>query len=341
MEFDFKLTERGHLKKRESFDIEYKQNFQLGDNLVKYIKSLAGMANNKGGTILFGIKDSPHEPIGMQNEKFQETDPAKIDRTIREYFSPELIWETNILEFQGKFFGALLVKEAENKPIVCKKNKDSIIREGAIYYRYRAETKEIEYAELKNLLDKEKEKEKLLWMNLVQKIGQIGPQNISILDTYKGEISVGNQKVLLDEKILDKIKFIKEGNFTEKHGEGLPTLRLIGDVDGVLTSDAIVSPNDLYPHLSNDILSKLKINQYDFTCVLWKLKIKGNVKYHTEIRVGEKSNPTHKYSHQLMLNLERLLKRENFLNQCKQEYRNANPVKPRLKKNHKKIKRNK
>lgn len=326
MDFNFELTAKGHLKKRESFDLEYKQSFQLGDNLLKYIKSLVGMANNKGGMVLFGIKDSPHEPIGMQNERFAETDPSKIDRTIREYFAPELIWEQKVLEFDSKKFGILIVYEADNKPILCKKNGGNILREGAIYYRYRAETKEIEYSELKTLLEKEKEKEKLLWMNLVQKIGHIGPQNISLLDTYKGEIDVGNQKVLLDEKILNKIKFIKEGNFTLKDGEGFPTLRLIGDVDGILNSNQVVAPDILYPHLTKDILSRLKINQYDFTCILWKLGVRGKVKWHTEIRVGQKSNPTHKYSEQFVLNLERLLKRENFIIQCRSEYRQSNPV---------------
>jgi predicted HTH transcriptional regulator len=108
MNFEFDLTQKGHLKKRESFDLEYKENFQLGDNLVKYIKTLAGMANNKGGIILFGVKDSPHIPLGMQNNKFTEIDPRKIDKEIREYFSPELIWETYIQIFDNKSFGTAL-----------------------------------------------------------------------------------------------------------------------------------------------------------------------------------------------------------------------------------------
>jgi hypothetical protein len=331
MNFEFDLTQKGHLKKRESFDLEYKENFQLGDNLVKYIKTLAGMANSKGGIILFGVKDSPHIPLGMQNNKFTEIDPRKIDKEIREYFSPELIWETYIQIFDNKSFGTLKVKEAESKPVVCKKNKDNILREGAIYYRYRGETKEIEYPELKSILDKEKEKEKLMWMNLVQKIGQIGPQNISILDTYKGEIEVGDQKILIDEKVLHKIKFIKEGQFTEKVGEGLPTLRLIGDVDGVVNPDLTLAPDIVYPLLSNDILKRLPLNQHDFTCICWKLKIKGNKKYHTEIRIGEKSNSTHKYSEGLIYVLDRLLKREDFLSQCRSEYRKSHPVNPRKK----------
>ena len=71
----FQTDNKGYLKKRESFDLEYKQNFQLGDNLLKYIKSLVDMANNKGGKIIFGVQNSPHVPKGMTNNKFNETDP--------------------------------------------------------------------------------------------------------------------------------------------------------------------------------------------------------------------------------------------------------------------------
>lgn len=332
MKFEITLTDKGHVKRRESYNLEYKQSFQLGDNLLKYVKTLVGMANNKGGTMIFGIKDSPHLPIGMQTDKFQEVDPAKIDRLIREYFSPELIWESTEFKFQENVFGAFIVKESEVKPIVCKKSKDLILREGAIYYRYRAETKEIEYPELRNLLDKEKDKEKNLWMTLIQKIGNIGAQNISLLDTYKGEINIGNQKVLMDEKIIKKLKFIKEGNFTEKEGEGFPTLKLIGDVDGTINLENSIHTDSLYPFLFKDIVFRLGINRHDFTCILEKLKIKGNTEYHVEIRTGENSNPTHKYSEHLIKLLERKMKHKDFLTQCRTEYRLNNPIKTRKRK---------
>ena len=88
--FTFELDRRSYVKRRESFDLEYKQSFQGGDNLLKYAKTLVGMANNKGGQIIFGIQDSPHLPIGISSRKWQETDPKKIDRIIREYFSQEI-----------------------------------------------------------------------------------------------------------------------------------------------------------------------------------------------------------------------------------------------------------
>lgn len=49
MAFSFELDNKGYLRKRESYNLEYKQNFQFGDGILKYIKTLVGMANNKGG----------------------------------------------------------------------------------------------------------------------------------------------------------------------------------------------------------------------------------------------------------------------------------------------------
>ena len=317
--FTFELDKREYLKRRESFDLEYKQSFQGGDNLVKYAKSLVGMANNKGGQIIFGIQDSPHLPVGILSKKWHEVDPGKIDRIIREYFSQELIWSQQILEFDGKEFGQITVQEAENKPIICRINKDSLLREGAIYYRYRAETKEIEFSELRTILDKEKEKEKLMWMQHIQKIAQIGPQNVSLFDTYKGEISVGSGKILLDKSIVDKLNFIKKGRFVESDEEGLPTLRLIGDIEGLADATVLMDIDRLFPLFMADLKNRLNLNSYEIQCIISTLRIKGNSKYHTEISLG-KNSQAHKYSESLVPVIERMLLRPDFLKVCKDEY---------------------
>lgn len=128
MQFLFDLDSKGYLKRRESAILEYKQNFQKGDNLLKYLKTLVGMANNKGGMIMFGIQDSPHIPLGMSNTRFQEIDPKEIDGRLREYFAPSIKWRSDILEKElddgsKKTFGFLIVEEAEEKPIVCKNQR--------------------------------------------------------------------------------------------------------------------------------------------------------------------------------------------------------------------------
>jgi predicted HTH transcriptional regulator len=97
----FDINEKGHLKRRESFDLEFKENFHLGNKLLEYCRTLVGMANNKGGKIIFGITDKPRLPKGMTNDKFTTCDPAKINQTLMEYFSHEIEWDMDTIEFNN------------------------------------------------------------------------------------------------------------------------------------------------------------------------------------------------------------------------------------------------
>lgn len=328
MDSIFDLDSRGYIKKRESFDLEFKQNFQLGDNLVKYVKSMVGMANNKGGKIVFGIQNSPHIPTGMTNNRWHETDPATIDRTIREYFSQELIWSSEFIKNNEKEFAILLVEEAESKPVICKKNKGTILREGAIYYRYRGETKEIEYPELQKIIDKEKEKEKQLWLQHIQRISQIGPKNVQLLDTYKGEISIGDGKILIDKNVIDNLKFVQEGKFVEK--EGAPTLKLIGEITGIVDREVVIPTDKIYPLFTKDLQERLSLNSHDVKCLLWKLNIKGKHKYHSQTKTGKNSNMVNKYSESLIPVLKRLINsNSDFINNCRAEYKEKVMTKPK------------
>lgn len=307
MEFSFDINNKGHLKRRESFDLEFKANFHLGNQLLEYCRSLVGMANNKGGQIIFGIQDKPRLPIGMTNEKFTTCDHAKINQTLMEYFSHEVEWEMDTLEFNAVVFGRLRVKEAIRKPIICKKNGDKVLREAAIYYRYKGETKEINFAELFDILQNERDKEKHLWMKHIEKIGTVGPQNIHLVDTYKGELHTDKGRILLDKELLDKIKFIKEGQFVEKGGS--PTLRIIGEISGVVDTEAFPQTDKVYPFRAEEVQQKCKINQYDLQLILKEYNIKGNNKYHTEIKSGKKTS-IHKYTEDFVQRLQKLIEED-------------------------------
>lgn len=303
-DFLFQINSKGYLISRESFDLEYKQAFHFGDSLAEYVRTMVGMANNRGGKIIFGIKNSPRVPIGLTNNKFQEVDPNKINQFVHEYFSHDFEWEIKNLEFDSKDFGQIIINEKQEKPIICSKAYKDILREGAIYYRYRGETKEIKYPELSLLLENEKKKERNLWMSHIDKISQIGPQNIHLLDIFKGEIHLGDEKVLIDQSLLDKIKFIKEGEFVEKNGA--PTLTLAGTISGILDGNSIMPTEKAYPYRSTHIEKKFNLNSYQVRCLIWKLKIKDKPKYHDPVQTG-KHSVTHKYSDALIQLIETTL----------------------------------
>ncbi len=332
MDFKFLINSKGHIRQRESTDLEFKQSFHF-DSIPFYLRSLVAMANNKGGQIIFGIKDSPHIPDGLTNDKFNKCDPKAINEKMMEYFSHEFEWHINTLEYDGKTFGQLWVSESNNKPILCKKSNDkNKLREGAIYFRYRGETKEIAYPELYKLIESEKEKEKKLWMEHIQKITASGPRNIHILDSYNGQLQVGNKTVLLDKELLTKIKFIKEGSFTEK--EGAPALVIKGEVSGLIDNNQVISSDSIYPLLTANLISETGLNQHEIKCLLWKLKIKGDKRYHHSVKTGVKSE-VHKYSKTVLEILNRYKNKDGYLKTACDEYNKANPSKGRSKKSKK------
>lgn len=82
---------------KESSTIEFKESFNWG-NRYTYAKNFAAFANNKGGYLIFGIKDKPHEIVGLKNDKFENFDNAKISGFINDCFSPEIVWDKIIYD---------------------------------------------------------------------------------------------------------------------------------------------------------------------------------------------------------------------------------------------------
>ena len=78
-------------------------------------------------------------------------------------------------------------------------------------------------------------------MDLIQKTGKIGVENAALLDLNNGFLSSQHTKIVVDKDIIEKLKFVKEGHFTEKGGS--PTLKLIGDIEGISSAEIILAPS--------------------------------------------------------------------------------------------------
>ena len=223
--FAFHQSIQNRIISRESGSIEFKESFNwLAKD--KYAKSIAAFANNKGGYLVFGIKDQPRALIGLPSTNFENTDEAKITSYLNSILSPEVEYEKFIVEVKGKQVGIIQIFQSKNKPLICIKN-DGDLRESDIYYRYNAKNEKIKYPELKSLLEGIREDERKAWMSHIEKISKIGPVNAGVLDTIKGEISGQGGSLIIDKRLVPKLKFIKEGSFNES---GKPVLKLIGDV---------------------------------------------------------------------------------------------------------------
>lgn len=295
VDVELTLTPKKLIKQRESQFLEFKQSFNLGDSLLDYAKTIVGMANNQGGMIIFGVMDKPHAPVGLKDDKFETFDPRLLNNAFLNHFSSDLNVEIFTWDKLGIKFGIFAVSQAKVKPIICTRKHDKKgLREGAIYYRYRAETTEIRYPELIGILDAERDKERSLWMKHIQSIATIGPHAVQMFNGESGEMNFSGAKVLLDARLVSKLKVIKEGSFSEK--KGAPTLRLIGDLEGLVSHDHVIYSDAAYPHLQSNLAEKLGLKTaYECQALISFMKIKGNDKYHTQIKSG-KISVVNKYS---------------------------------------------
>lgn len=254
-----------HLFRREGQELEFKEQFNL-TGLADYFRDFAAFANNKGGLLVFGVKDAPRVPQGMSKnavDQFNKIDPEKITGYLLDIYSSDISWEQALFEIDGKHFGVFRIHEARLKPVIAKKDegKSQQIKNGEIYYRYGGRTQKIQYAELHSIIERRVEENSRQWMDLIAKIGRAGPQNAAVLDTERGLVERGDATVLvLDEALASKIKFVREGEFVEK--KGATALKLVGDVVPIDKVDVIKRVKEnltkQYPLSAEELFTEVK-----------------------------------------------------------------------------------
>lgn len=287
-----KLKEDGNLFHRESQYLEFKESFNLA-GLADYYRDFSAFSNNKGGYLIFGVKDRPkRELVGLSQkatEQFDRLDPEIVSGHLLDLFSSNISWEHEIYSFNNMNFGVFYIYESLLKPIITKKDegKDQSLKNGEIYFRYGGRTQKIQFAELETIINKRIEQNNNQWLDLVQKIGKSGPQNAAILDSERGIIEKGDSQILVvDEELLSGFQLIREGEFTET--KGAKTLKLVGNITPINQVEIIkkVKEDKLkeYPFSATDLVSEIKkkeprINQNRIWEIIKENGIKDNRDY--------------------------------------------------------------
>lgn len=234
---------------RESSSIEFKESYSHS-GMAQYFKTIAAFANNEGGYIIFGVGDKPRRLLGLRDKNLKQFEDIRVEdftKNLLDYFSPEIKWSHCTFEFRGMSFGVIYTYPLNNKPCICKRGFDShnpkyTLREGDIYYRYGGRSERIRYEELNAIVEGARAMEEKRWIEFIKRAAKIGVENASLLDLNTGVVTGEGGSIIVDEDLLGKIAFIKEGKFVETNGT--PTLRLIGDVEQVGTGRIIVKETE-------------------------------------------------------------------------------------------------
>lgn len=290
------LKEDGNLYHRESQSLEFKESFNFA-GLADYYRDFAAFSNNKGGYLIFGVKDRPkRELIGLKEksiDQFDKLDPEKISGDLLNIFSGNIEWTHDVFKVGDLSFGVFYIYQAAVKPIICAKDEGSgqTLKNGEIYYRYGGRTQKIQASELETIINQRIEQTNNQWLDLVQKIGQSGPANAAILDTEKGIIEKNDSQILVvDEELVQDMQWIKEGEFKEQ--KRAKTLKLVGEVSQVDQVEIIkrVKANRLkeYPLSASQLIKEVKkkvpaIKQHEIYTILKENDVKNNKEYSTYV----------------------------------------------------------
>jgi hypothetical protein len=250
---------------RESSTLEFKQNFILEDfDVAGYARVMASFSNKEGGYLVFGVEDKPRKLVGISSRKFDSYDPALFADRINNIFQPEIEWSSHLHNWLGRIFGIIYTYPSTKKPTIATKNISNI-QEGDIYYRYNGRSERIKYPELVQIINERVSVQDAAWRHVFEKAAKIGPLNTAVMDTVEGTISGEGGTIIIDEELANKLKFIREGHFSEN--KGAPTLKLVGDVVAAPVSAVrerkVTIGKDIYTYRPKQIskLVETKINK--------------------------------------------------------------------------------
>jgi hypothetical protein len=225
--------------------------------ITAIVRAVAALANNKGGYIFFGISNMGFRVEGI-GEEFSKADIVQIVEKVKAHLSPTpAITSKEIIEFDGMRVGFLHVMKYQNPPIIVYRDGEGL-NEGEILFRYPGQSSRIKFGDLRDMLDERDRMAQSALARAAGRIADIGTRNAMILDTNRNILEDKGHSILIDQKLAESLKFIKEGEFDEKLGT--PTLKLIGEVAPVKTKGPATTIVAHAAIFQEDILGKF-LNQ--------------------------------------------------------------------------------
>jgi hypothetical protein len=112
-------TETWRLAAGETDRTECKANFraQPGERFSKAVRAIAGLANNKGGYLLFGIADGSFQADGLADDAFTKSDISLVNRILVGALDPVPHVTKGLIELGGRQIGVLYVEKHDHDPI--------------------------------------------------------------------------------------------------------------------------------------------------------------------------------------------------------------------------------
>ncbi len=203
----------------ESDQHECKEGFGFKHS-DKWLRAIAALANNKGGYVVFGVRDKTivsekiaedsFKVVGLESDEFENADPVQFTKRLKTTFDPTPLVEAASLEIGGKKVGILRIHQHASRPVIALKNEGQQVKEGDIYFRYPGQSSRIKYSDLRAILDDRDQVARAQILPMVEKLLSLGPRDAMVADLAKGTLVDGKHTLVIGEDLLERIKFIRE-----------------------------------------------------------------------------------------------------------------------------------
>lgn len=236
---------------------EFKKSLQASKSGIDkmYLKTVAGLANNKGGVIIFGIDPDTQALVGIKKE-YEGFDNRLVSGIFSQFLDGINSYFLFTEYFTDKLIGFLCVNEPSIKPVIVK-NSYNVNGEphnaGDIYFRYPGEDRKILPSDLRELMTTEVNRHANRLISQMERLVSIGPSNAAIIDSSTGEIDANGAKLTLAPELLSGLNLIMEGQFVEK--EGAPAYVIKGDIE-------VASPEGGKSIITRNVLKNLHNKDY-------------------------------------------------------------------------------
>jgi len=234
-QFEEKKDGNWYLREGETTHHECKQSFDP-KKMNSIVRAIAAFANNRGGVIYLGVEDAQGRVVGLPDDTFENTDIAQISQKVKNFLTPTPVFIKTGIRVGGLRVGVIRVEKFEEPPIIVSGDGEGL-ESGSILFRSPGQTAKITAGDLLKLLQERDRATQARLLKSAHRIADIGLNNSLVIDTGTGMLEAEDTRVTIDSKLVDQLKFIREGEFEEI--EGAPTLRLVGDVLAVDTEGVV------------------------------------------------------------------------------------------------------
>lgn len=220
------------VQSRERADLEFKQTID-DNNLRKCVRTVGAFANTQGGSIVFGVTDSPRKLCGIDRKDIP--DEAAVQDLISKHLIPCPEIELIEHDIGGMLLLEMAVVKANRQPVIAtrdlqtaeRRNK-TILQKGVVYYRRAGQSRPITGEEFHAILERRDEQIRSTILSFLQRGADIGFENATIADFRNSGGKEENVTMFVpleaakDLNIIDKARLVKTG--------GAPAYEIRGSV---------------------------------------------------------------------------------------------------------------